>query len=474
MGSAASRSQSIGDCAYANHLPETPVERWVRPFVRFLQIESASGIVLLLLTVVALVLANSPWSAAFTDFWNTEVGLSLGSLTFSKPLHWWINDGLMTVFFFVVGLEIKREFVIGELNDPKKAALPIVAAFGGMVVPAAIYLLLRHGLPGKEGWGIPIATDIAFVVGFLSLLGRRVPFGLKILLLSLAIADDIGAVLVIAVFYTADISLIALGLALMGFALMYGLNRIGVRRVPVYVMVGVAIWLAFLKSGIHPTVAGVLLGFLTPTSAWIGDRALIDVAADILRSLRGEQNLQVNAKRNHLIGKLGWTAREAVSPLERLETGLHPLVAFLIMPLFALANAGVRLDLAALGHPTALAVAAGLFFGKPIGIVFFSWMAVKVGLARLPSGVNWKVMVGAGCLAGIGFTMSLFIAGLALDGQLLVAGKVGTLTGSVASAVLGSLLLCLFLPRPTSVGAKDDNSTPAVSRAATFEVHHVD
>jgi NhaA family Na+:H+ antiporter len=432
----------------APRLPETPVSRWSRPFVRFLHVEAASGVILLICTVIALALANSEWADAFATFWQTRLRIGVGAWELDESLLHWVNDGLMAVFFFVVGLEIKREIVAGELRDPKKAALPVMAALGGMIAPAAIYGLSRGGQPGQAGWGIPMATDIAFVVGFLALLGPRVPFGLKILLLALAIADDIGAVLVIAIFYSSNISLAALGLAALGFGVIVLLHRVGVRRVASYVAVGVCIWLAFLKSGVHPTVAGVLLGLLTPASAWIGGPALAEVLGDALHRFRGDPDGQIEHHHKPTLGQLETAAREAVSPLERLEAALHPWVAFGIMPIFALANAGVAVAPAALGHPVALAVAAGLVLGKPIGIVLFSWLAVRAGLARLPSGVNWPAMLGAGCLAGIGFTMSLFIAGLALEGELLDAGKIGTLTGSTLSAVLGSALLLASLPRP--------------------------
>ena len=389
-------------------VPSPPIDRWMGPFVRFLAIESASGVVLLACTIAALVAANSPWAEQIAEFWRTRCGFALGEFSLVKPLLLWINDGLMAIFFFVVGLEIKREIVAGELRDPRKAALPIMAALGGMVAPAMLYLSLRGDGIGRNGWAIPMATDIAFVVGFLALLGPRVPLGLKILLLSLAIADDMGAVIVIACFFSTSISLAPLALAALGLALVCLMNRAGVRSIPAYSVVGALVWLGFLKSGVHPTVAGVLLGLLTPARPSLG---------------------------------------ELVSPLERLETALHPWVAFAIMPIFALANAGVRVEPTALTHPVALSVAAGLFFGKPLGIVVFSWLAVKVGLARLPSGVNWPVMIGAGCLAGIGFTMSLFIAGLALEGDLLDAGKIGTLLGSTASAIVGLLLLVRFLPK---------------------------
>jgi NhaA family Na+:H+ antiporter len=427
-------------------VPEAPVERLVRPFVRFLQIEAASGIVLLLCAAIALALSNSDWAEGFAAFWKTPIGFQVNGFELRESLGHWINDGLMTVFFFVVGLEIKRELVAGELRDPKKAALPAMAALGGMVVPAAIYLLWQHGRPGERGWGIPMATDIAFVVGFLALLGSRVPGGLKVFLLSLAIVDDIGAVLVIAVFYTGNLSWFALALAATGFAVTYLFNRIGVRRVAIYVVLGACIWLAFLKAGVHPTVAGVLLGLLTPASAWVGDRALLDVLADTLQRVRGRGVAALHHQPD-VFGRLMTTARESVSPLERLEVGLHPWVAFGIMPVFALANAGVRLEPEALTHSVAIAVAAGLILGKPLGIVLFSWAAVRLGLARLPDGVNWRVLCGGGCLAGIGFTMSLFIAGLALQSPLLEAGKIGTLAGSTVSAILGSLLLLFFLGR---------------------------
>lgn len=304
-----------------------------------------------------------------------------------------------------------------------------------------------------------MATDIAFVVGFLAILGPRVPLGLKILLLSLAIADDIGAVLVIAVFYSTDISFVALGAAAVGLAAVCGLNLLGVRRVAVYVLVGLAVWLAFLKSGVHPTVAGVLLGLLTPARPWIGDRTLSQVLRDTQQRLRGEDDGAVEHHHKPLLDQLQTAAREAISPLERLESALHPWVAFGIMPLFALANAGVVVQPAAVSHPIAWAVAAGLVIGKPVGIVLLSWLAVRVGIARLPGGVDWKTMVGAGCLAGIGFTMSLFIASLALEGTQLDAAKVGTLAGSTASAALGMFLLVRYLPSESA--ATDGDESPA-------------
>jgi NhaA family Na+:H+ antiporter len=432
---------------------DTAIGRWLRPLDRFLHNESASGLLLLACTVVALVLANSPIEAAFEHFWETPLHITVGRFGIGETLHFWVNDGLMTIFFFVVGLEIKREVVVGELRDPRKAALPVVAAVGGMVVPAGIYLLIERAAEGHTGWGIPMATDIAFVVGFLALLGRRVPFGLKIMLLSLAIADDLGAVLVIAVAYTHGLSFLALGLGGVGLGVIYLCSRAGVRGIPVYVVLGAAVWLAFVESGVHPTVAGVILGLMTPVYPWLRDEAAIRLLGDALAHLQTHPVRDGPARRATL-GRLADTAREAVSPLERLEITLHPWVVFGVMPVFALANAGVPIRPASLDSPVAHAVAAGLVFGKPIGIVAFSWLAVRLGLARLPTGVNWRALLGAGCLGGIGFTMSLFIAQLALRGELLDAGKVGTLAGSLISAVVGLILLVCFLPAPPAAKAE--------------------
>jgi len=438
------------------------IEPWMRPIVRFLHIQAAGGFVLLACTVVALILANSPWSAWFAEVWQTRVGFTVGDFELYKPLLLWINDGLMTVFFFVVGLEIKREIVFGELRDPRKAALPAAAALGGMVVPAFIYVFLQGGGPGGRGWGIPMATDIAFVVGFLALLGSRVPFGLKILLLTLAIVDDIGAILVIAVAYTAETSLWFLVIGTASFGMIYLFRRIGVRLVPFYVLLGAGTWLAFLKSGVHPTVAGVVLGLLTPASPWFARRSLMKVAEGVSLRLSQDRDVDVMKQHEEAVQLLTVTALETVSPLDRLETALHPWVAFGIMPLFALANAGVRVELSAMTEPVALAVAAGLVLGKPLGIMTFSWVAVKLGLARLPGGVNWSILLGASFLAGIGFTMSLFIAGLALEGELLTAGKIGTLVGSALSAIFGMGLLLYFLGRNDSAAG-----TGIIGSAAT-------
>lgn len=429
------------------HLPIPPIRRLTRPLTRFLQIESASGIVLLLCTVLALALANSPAAGAYHAFWHTPVRLEVGGLGLGGELgHFVVNDVLMTVFFFVVGLEIKRELVAGELRDARKAALPVAAALGGMLVPAAIYMALQAGHVGEprfRGWGVPMATDIAFVVGIMAVLGRRVPFGLKIMLLSLAIADDIGAVVVIAAFYSTGLDWGMLLLAAAGFAAVRALSAAGVRPVPVYAAVGAGIWLAVYKSGVHPTIAGVLLGLLTPPRAWVGRDALQSALTDLQARLTTDPG-GVSAED---LEQFAFAARESGSPLERLEHRLHPWVGFVIMPLFALANAGVHVEAEAVTEPVAVAVAVALLLGKPIGVVLFSALAVRCGVARLPHGVSWPVLTGGGFLAGIGFTMSLFVAGLAFaaEPRLLSEAKIGVLLGSVLSALAGTGLLLLAL-----------------------------
>src|SRR5262249_22977422 len=419
----------------------TPAGRLLAPLTRYLRIESTSGLLLLACAMVALVVANSVWSDEYANFWQTPLGFGVGPFALSKPLLWWVNDGLMTLFFFVVGLEIKREIVAGELSTLRKASLPVIAALGGMIVPAAVYLALQWGQPTVAGWGIPMATDIAFVVGFLALLGKRVPHGLKVMLLSLAIADDIGAVVIIALVYSTNLSLSALALSAAGFGLVIVLRWLGVQSLAVYVIVGAATWLAFLKSGIHPTVAGVGLGLLTPSRPSLRDWIPINVVGDLFKRLGGHQGEEVVE-----------SASESISPVERLLSALHPWVAFVVMPGVALANAAVTIAPAGIGRPVVMAVAAGLVIGKPVGITLLSLAAVRAGLARFPAGVNAKVLAAAGCLAGIGFTMSLFIAALALQGPHLNEAKIGILVGSTASAILGCLLLVRFLPLATCKG----------------------
>jgi NhaA family Na+:H+ antiporter len=426
------------------NLPEQPIQHLTAPFKRFLHIEAAGGVVLLVATIVALGLANSPWSEWYLAIWESE--FSIGFAPMSHSLRHWISDGLMAVFFFVIGLEVKRELVLGELRDLRKAALPIAAAIGGMVVPAGIYLSLQLGEPGERGWGIPMATDIAFVVGCMAVLGSRVPPGLRILLLSLAIADDIGAILVIAIGYTQSLNLTALSLALVGLAGILGFSWLGVRSIGLYLALGVGIWLAFHESGVHATLAGVILGLMTPSRSWVSAGRLQRSIQLVDGFLHGEE-WRSTAERRAMLQQVARAAREAMSPLERHENALHPWMSFAIVPLFALANAGVAVELGDLGSPIALAAALGLVVGKPLGIVAVSWLAVRIGIASLPQGVTWPILAAGGLLAGIGFTMALFIAGLALESPHLEAAKVGVLLGSGISALFGMGLLLVLLPK---------------------------
>lgn len=435
----------------AVQFPVAPVERWLVPVKRFLHIEAASGGVLLACTVVALILANSPLAKDYASLWKMPVVLTLGGFTLAGDLgHLIVTDGLMTIFFFVVGLEVKREIVSGELRDPRKALLPVLAAVGGVLAPAGVYLALQWGQPGQRGWAIPMATDIAFVVGFLALFGNRVPFGLKIFLLTLAIVDDIVAVLIIALAFTETIVGEWLVVALIGFGLTYGFNRIGVRSIPVYILIGAVIWLSFLKAGIHPTVAGVLLGLLTPASAWIGHGTLTELLTEKWNLLQDHDPAAEQLPFD--VQRLQYAARESIPPLHRLEMTLHPWVAFVIMPIFALANAGVVLQPSALADPVALAVCAGLAIGKPLGISVFCLLAVRLGITRLPVGVTWSMLVAGAFLAGIGFTMALFLNALAFPGPDFVvkeaAGKIGVLAGSLISAVIGLGLMWHAVRKP--------------------------
>jgi len=423
-----------------------PIDAIISPLVKFLHIESASGIVLLLATVIALVIANSSAGVAFHHFWEQIVGIQFGSFTLKMSLHHWINDLLMAIFFFVVGLEVKREMMVGELNSWQKASLPLFGAIGGMLVPAAIYLFMQSGEPGVSGWGIPMATDIAFVVGIIAVLGKRIPNGLRIFLLSLAIADDIGAILVIAIGYTGNLDLISLlyAAAFIGVFLIF--IKSGIRNSVIYIFVALVVWYFIYKSGIHATIAGVIIGLLTPIKPHISENKLSEVFQNSLGYLKGE-GWHSKSQRYGTLKEIEKAARISISPLERFETGLHPWVGFFIMPVFALSNAGVVFEISDFTNPVALAVMSGLLFGKPIGITLFSFFSVKMGISKLPKGVNWGAIIGGGFLAGIGFTMALFIGGLALSSSLLDAAKIGILGGSFLAAIIGSIILLIALPK---------------------------
>lgn len=427
-----------------DRLPPAPIDRLARPFLEFLHVEAASGIVLGACTLIALLLANSPWAADWETFWNLRVTLGVGALRLDYPLWYWVNDALMAVFFFVIGLEIKRELVVGELREPAARVLPVAAAIGGAVAPAAIYLLFHHDGPAGRAWGVPMATDIAFVVGVLALFGRRVPPALKLFVLSLAIVDDLLAVSVIAAFYSSGVEPALLGAAAGGLLLMWAMQRLGVRSIGVYGILGAGIWLLTLKGGVHPTVAGVALGLLAPARSLLRPQQAADVLAraraDFLAAGDGKAQAELVAQTSELLA-------EAVSPVRRLEHALHPWVAFAIMPIFALANAGVPFSLEELAHPVSLAIALALVAGKPLGILGGAWLVVRLGWARLPEGAGWSAITAAGALSGIGFTMALFIAGLGLPQDFLVHGKTGVLLGSAVAAALGSFLLSRSLPR---------------------------
>jgi NhaA family Na+:H+ antiporter len=429
--------------------PHAPIARILIPFQRFARTESAGGIVLIACMLVALLWANSPWWESYYHVWETPLSVGVGPYQLSYSLHHWINDGLMAVFFFLVGLEIKRELLIGQLSSAKRAALPIAAALGGMLVPALIYAALNAGTAGARGWGIPMATDIAFALGVLALLGPRAPLALKIFLAALAIVDDIGAVLVIALFYTEGVSWAALGMAGVFLLGMLLLNRMGARHPGVYLLFGIALWLAFLKSGIHATLAGVLSATAIPARTRIDTQEFLDRGQALMHDfdaagVEGEDVL-TNHDQQAVIQALENACEEAQAPLQRIEHDLQLWVAFLIVPLFALANAGVHLtgDFgAALTHSVTLGVILGLVVGKPLGITFFSWLAVRVGLAAKPPGVTWRALHGVSWLGGIGFTMSLFIATLAFpDAALVDEAKIGILAASLLAGVVGWALI---------------------------------
>ena len=396
----------------------------------FMHLESAGGVLLMGSAVVAMLVANSPWSIWYDALLDTTVAVQFGALEISKPLLLWINDGLMAVFFFLIGLEIKREILAGELASFAQVILPGMGALGGMLVPAGIYAALNWSDPiALDGWAIPVATDIAFALALLGSFGARVPTALKVFLLTLAIFDDLAAIIIIALFYSTDLSLLALTTGVIALTIAVGMNWLGVTRTSAYILLGIVLWVAVLKSGVHATLAGVLIAFCIPMH----------------RDAQGSE-------------------QGPGSPLRELEHDLHGPVAFAILPLFAFANAGLSLSgmsVADLMHPVTLGVAAGLVVGKPLGILLFVGLAVALGFARLPPTVTWPQLLGVALVCGIGFTMSLFIAGLAFEhgsGDYFAGDRLGILVGSLLAAVLAYVLLHLSLPRAAAVGGT--KSTP--------------
>ncbi len=427
-------------------LPKELIDRLTKPFARFLRIESASGAILLLCTVAALVLSNSPWADHFEHIWETSLGLQFGALEFSRSLREWINDALMTLFFLLVALELKRELTLGELKHPRMAAFSIAAALGGMAAPAALYLALQWGQPGQAGWGTVMATDTAFVIGCLALLGTRIPKSLRVFMLSLAIVDDIGAILVVAIGYSDAIDWRALALAAVGIGAVRAMTMLGLRGFSLYYLMGGLIWLAVDASGIHPTITGVILGLMTPARRWVTDERLYAILNRVVAHPGGDHG-SGDTKDRETLQLAEIAARETLSPIERLVIALHPWVGFVIMPLFAFANAGMTLSFGDLGHSVTLAVFVGFALGKPLGILAFSWLAVRSRIALRPPDLDWTMLAGGGALAGIGFTMALFIANLAYDASLIDSAKLGIFLASVTSAIVGSALLMRQTPQ---------------------------
>jgi Na+:H+ antiporter, NhaA family len=423
----------------------------LRPLQAFLSTERAGGMVLLAAALLALGWANSPWAQSYEQVWHTRLAVQLGPWSLGADLRHWINDGLMTVFFLVVGLEIKRELVNGELRERRKAALPVVGALGGMLLPAVLYALLTTGTAGFRGWGIPMATDIAFAVGVLSLMGSRAPASMRLFLLALAIVDDIGAIVVIATFYSGPVSFPALGAAATLLLLMTALQKKHVRSNFVYILLGLGVWLAISTSGVHPAIAGVALGLITPTVQFQRPRAVSEEAHRIADATVDDPvPPDVDAHHWQRLAKL---SHQTVPPLTRLEDMLHPFTSFAVLPLFALANAGVDLRgmsvPGTLSDPISLAVILGLVVGKMAGITVAAWIGIRLGLASLPDDVSWPQLLAVASLGGIGFTVSLFIASLAFqDPASLASAKVGILAGSTLAGCLGAgLLFRLRRPR---------------------------
>ncbi len=429
-------------------LPKEHLDRLTKPFASFLRIETAAGALLLFSAAVALVLSNSPLAESWFKASEAPMGIRLGSFEFVRSLRGWINDGLMTLFFFLVALELKRELVLGELSNPRLAALSIASALGGMAVPAGLYLLLQSGEPGVAGWGTVMATDTAFVIGCLALLGSRAPQSLRVFMISLAIVDDIGAVTVVAIGYSDRIVWGPLAASTLGFAAILAMGRAGVRSVAAYAVAGIAVWLAVDASGVHATITGVILGLMTPARRWVSDQRLYAILEQVVAHPAGDHG-SGDTKDRETLQLAELAARESLSPVERLQFSLHPWVGFVVMPLFALANAGLTLSWGGFESSLTLAVFVGFAVGKPVGVLAFAWLAIRSGLAVRPPDLSWGLLAGGGFLAGIGFTMALFIADIAFDASLLDNAKLGILLGSGCSAVAGlAILACAGVREP--------------------------
>lgn len=421
----------------------------ILPVRRFINNSTTSGILLFAMAVIALILANSPLKEAYHHFWENTFSISYNDYAISKSLHHWINDGLMSIFFFVIGLELKREIMAGELSRPKDAVLPIFAGLGGMIIPALLYLSVNSSGAQTAGWGIPMATDIAFALGILYMLGDRVPLSLKIFLTALAIADDIGAVLVIAFFYTSNISEMSLIVGGVFFTILVLGNILGVRSIIFYGVIGIGgLWLAFLVSGVHATIAGVIAALTIPANVKIGDKKFVTKMNALTNDFETSSPNNVTLLTHHqlhIVDRIRFYSKAALTPLQRLEHAMHPLVAYIIMPIFALANAGITFSGSFsdnLVSNVSLGVILGLVVGKFTGIVLISKLLVKLKLATLPEGLTWRHIYGAALLAGVGFTMSLFITDLAFDPEeFILQAKIGIFVASVICGIGGFLIL---------------------------------
>ena len=427
------------------------------PFEHFLHAQATTGIILMFMTVFALVLANTPFAETYAHFFHTKVDLTVGSWELSHTIHHWINDGLMAIFFFIIGLEIKREIMVGELSNIKVAILPILAAIGGMVMPALIYFGFNYGGEGAGGWGIPMATDIAFAISALVLLGKRVSPALVTFLVALAIVDDLGAVIVIAIFYTEQIQFLPLGLAGVSFLIMIVLNRVGIHMILPYFIVGLFMWFFMLESGVHATIAGVIAALSIPSRPKQAPKNFTKHTKDLLDQYDSYpvcEDHRIHEKQKAILLNIKDSIDAVDSPAARLEHDLHLPVALLVIPLFALANAGIAIDFSSIGEtivtPVSMGVMAGLMLGKVLGIFGVAWLAIKLGIAKLPEGSTMSQVFGVAFLGGIGFTMSIFVADLAFVGNetLIFQAKVGILAASLFAGVFGFMWLRFIAKRP--------------------------
>ncbi|TDE18024.1 Na+/H+ antiporter NhaA [Dyadobacter psychrotolerans] len=429
-------------------MPESPIDQILKPVSKFIHQEFTGGIILFVCVIIAIVWVNSPWAESYHHVWDTKLSVGFSDFSFNQPLHVWINDGLMAIFFFVIGLELKREFMAGELSTFKKASLPMMAALGGMLMPAMIYFVINQGLDSEHGWGIPMATDIAFALALLSMAGSHIPGSVKVFLSALAVADDLGAVLVIAFFYTAHIAYIPLLIAGLLLVVLMAGNLLGVRATLFYLIIGIAVWAGFLFSGVHATIAGVLVAFTMPARTKIDEIEYVGKmrhhVADFENAIPQNGSL-TTSEQHQTIEKIKKLSTDAETPLQKIEYALHPWVAFVIMPLFALANSGMHIGsdfFSSLINPVSIGVTVGLLAGKLVGVFSFTWLMVRFKFANLPDRATWNHILGVAMLAGVGFTMSLFVTGLAFNNpQFVDQSKYGILVASIIAGTSGIFYL---------------------------------